>query len=269
MSDNENGSTFWCRKFSFEVGQVRHWQVGPLTLVVQCLKGEWMVGHERQQEFAEYHGIEEVSVMGLLPSALANNARYVFRETTRVLSFSPQLADRPVISRPETPIFLTAGEEATLYVSTPLWINLKVGASQPRQLAEVPIQRPSDTWFGPSTREGKLCYSTMTHCRINLDVLVYYEYRAITPIRILNRADTTLAIERLNLPAPLLPLYASSNGLLWTPRVTLKREDDGELAELIIDQSPPKEAQRSKQIAVPREDTHAGALFRAFNAVFS
>ena len=84
-----------------------------------------------------------------------------------------------------------------------------------------------------------------------------------------DQADTALAVERLNVPAPLLPLYASSTGQLWSPNVTLIREKDGDMAKLKIDNKPPAESQHAVQLSKPRKNADSSALFRAFNAVFS
>ena len=58
-------------------------------------------------------------------------------------------------------------------------------------------------------------------------------------------------------------------GQLWTPKITLIREKDGDLAELVIDNKPPKEAEQAVKLSEPRETVDDSVLFRAFNAVFS
>ena len=136
-------------------------------------------------------------------------------------------------------------------------------------LQSIAIQRLSDTWFGPSTLEGELCYASTTHCRLNVKELPQRTHRVITPVLIRNQANTTLLLERLNLPTPLLPLYCSSSGQLWTPQVTLTREKDGDQAELIIDNKPPVEAGQLLKLNEARDIADNGVLFRAFNTVFS
>jgi len=266
-NENQTPSTWW-GSFSLDSGKSRQWRIGPLTLIVRCLSKEWQIAYERTDDFDTSNVTWEIADTDLLPEALDNNARYIFRETTGLFTLKPLLADRPVISRPYTPFNLPAGEEVTLYVSSPLWVEFAARSSSRRVLNEIAIQRPSDTWFGPSTREGELCYASTTHCRLNLDELPQRPHRAVTPVLIRNQADTTLSLERLNLPAPLLPLYASSNGQLWTPRATLMRDKDGDMAELTIDNKPPKEAKKVVQLSKPRETTNRGALIRAFNTVF-
>ena len=55
-----------------------------------------------------------------------------------------------------------------IYVSTPLWVRVDVH-DPPQFLQEIPVIRPSDTWFGPSTREGELGYAGRTHGRLNFE----------------------------------------------------------------------------------------------------
>lgn len=269
MKTDRHTPPSWWGDFRLDNEQSRLWNIGPLTLIVRCMRGEWQIGHQRADDIVDSKGVWETMDTERLPESLDNNSRYVFRETTGRLNITPLLADRPIISRPYTPFYLTAGEEITVYVSSPLWIQLAVGPSPTKALEQIAIQRPSDTWFGPSTREGELCYATTTHCRLNLEDVPQRPHRAITPVFICNQADTTLAVERLNLPAPLLPLYVSSGGQPWTPKVTLIREKDGDMAELQIDDRPPAEARLATLLGEQREKADHSMLFRAFNAVFS
>ena len=116
------------------------------------------------------------------------------------IALTPALADRPVVARPEKPFCLPAGAEAVVYVSSPLWVVLST--AQDLKLAEIPIVRPSDTWLGPSTREGELCYASRTFLRLSLDNLPRRPHRATSMVRILNHADTALPLRALKLPAP-------------------------------------------------------------------
>lgn len=259
----------WWGSFTFSLEQNIQWRIGPLTLIVRYRDGEWHIGHHRTETFEDLDVTWEVQSTDQLPDTLDNNSRYIFSQTVKQMIVTPRLADRPIISRPRIPFNLTAGEEVTLYVSSLLWLELALGTSPSTKLEEVAIQRPSDTWFGPSTLEGELCYASATHCRINLAELPQRAHRAITPVRIRNQADTTLTIERLNLPAPLLSIYACADGQLWTPRVTLTRGKDGDMAELLVDNKAPEEAKSPELVSRPRTTANVGVLIRAFNAVFS
>lgn len=259
----------WWGSFTLPHEQSLQWRIGPLTLIVHCLEGERHIGHQRTADFDSDDSTWEFQRADQLPETLENSSRYIFSKMVKRLTLTPRLADRPIISRPRVPFNLTAGEEVTLYVSLPLWLELALETSPVTVLEEIPIQRPSDTWFGPSTLEGELCYASSTHCRINLAELPQRVHRAITPVLIRNRADTTLTVERLNLPAPLLSVFAGADGQLWTPKVTLIRGKDGDMAELKIDDKAPVQAESPELLSQPRNTANTGVLIRAFNAVFS
>ena len=269
MTDETNTILSWWGNFKLDHDQCRQWQIGPLSLLIRHLNGEWQVAYERLDNSDDQTASVEINNTSQSPETLENNSRYIFRKTKGLLTITPLLADRPVIARPHISFNLTAGEETVLYVSTPLWLELAIGSSPMKVLESIAIQRPSDTWFGPSTLEGELCYATKTHCRLNLADISHRPHRAITPVLVRNQADTTLAIERLNLPAPLLPVFSAANGQLWTPKITLTRERDGDMAELQIDKKPPKEAKQASLLSNPRSNSDSTILIRAFNTVFS
>lgn len=268
MSGNHPPPSVWWGTYELNQDQGKLWRIGPLSLLVCYLGKEWQVAYERTDDFDDNEVTWSLEDTQQQAEELSHYSRYIFRETSGLLSITPRLADRPVISRPRAPFNLLAGEEVTLYVSTPVWLSLAAGEAA-KQLQEIPIQRASDTWFGPSTREGELCYASTTHCRHYLEELPQRPHRAITPLLIRNQADSTLSVERLNVPAPLLSLYATDAGQLWTPQVTLIREKDGDMAALQIDNKAPVEAQDSVLLGKPRKSDSSSALIRAFSAVFS
>lgn len=267
MTNEVQESSSWWGNFNLEADESRLWSIGPLRFSVCCLNNEWQVAYDHTSVMTEDEVSWEITDTDKLTETLSNNARYVFGKSTGLLTITPRLADRPVISRPITPFSLIGDEETTLYVSTPLWVELSVGNNQ-KLLTEFPIQRPSDTWFGPSTREGELCYASTTHCRLNLAELPQRSHRAITPLVIRNMAKTPLLIERLKVTTPLLPLFVSSDNQLWTPKVTLIRKQDGEMAELKIEKVPPQDANEAFQLSKPRTTQSSGTFIRAFNTVF-
>ncbi len=268
MTDNFTNQSTWWGQFELALGKSLQWQIGPLTLLVQHLPGEWQIFHNSEEENEDNAISWNMNETDQSPDDLNKTSRYIFRREAQQIEIKPALADRPVISRPRSPFNLPAGEEVTLYVSTPLWIEICAGES-PKKLEEIAIQRPSDTWFGPSTREGELCYASRTSCRHNLEEIPLRPHRAITPVHIKNRADTTLLIERLSLPVPMLPLFANKDGVLWTPKVTLIRDRDGDMAALRIDDNAPQEASNACLINPPRKTAGVGTLVRAFGSLFS
>lgn len=199
------------------------------------------------------------------PDAVLN--RFSFRQTEASLTIRPALADRAVVVRPETPLYVMNGEEVTLYVSTPLWMCIETG-DPPRQLHELPLYRPSDTWFGASTTDGEMCYASRTLGRLQRQELPPRPHRAITPMLIRNYAGEALLFERVRIPVQYLSLYQTPNDYLWTEAVTLRREKDDELASLHLEEGAPKEISRAQRLSEPRQTVKTSLLVRPFSLLY-
>jgi hypothetical protein len=199
-------------------------------------------------------------------SDIPDISRFVIRKTSDKLTVLPALADRSIVSRPYTPFSVPTGENATIFLSTPLWVSFSYGRPL-RKLYEFPLQRPSDTWFGNSTIEGEICYASRTYGRLNLENLTGHLYRAITQVQIQNKSNTPLLIERINVPVPFLSLFYAKDNLLWTETVSLVHNRETSLAEFQIQKKPPPITKSPKLISKPRQDPQKSMLIRAFSAL--
>ena len=193
--------------------------------------------------------------------------RYIVQGIDDPLHLVPVVADRSVVTEPLTPLNLTSGSEVTLYVSTPLWYRIEAGTN-PVRLRDDYILRASDTWFGPSTREGELCYASKTEGRIDLTAVPHRAERAVTAVTVRNELDTVLPLTRLSIPAPLLALYADSSGMLWTQDITLTNHDETDYAELLIEKGTPKYATAPKLVGPARTSGKQPGIIRAFGSMF-
>lgn len=258
-------SRVWWGKFNVEQGRVLRWRIGPLTLWLRRLAREWQLAHVRGEEAENSQALEVgASESDWDAAAPVNLERFVFRQTAAAIELAPMLADRPVVTRPVMPFYLSGGEEATVYVSSPLWVRIAAGGVL---LKEIGTQRPSDTWFGPSTRVGEVCYASRTHCRLSADELPWRPYRAVTPLLIRNRNQQPLLIDRLNLPVGYLSLFTSEQGTLWTQTVTIRR-DQGADAVMDVATAPPLEAGATQLVSRPRSEPEKGGVIRAFTSLF-
>jgi hypothetical protein len=258
-------SSAWWEPFEVPSGQQATLSLGPLVIHLHRGLDQWTLSTEQGKE-----GDEPIRAGRTLDEgglSAGQYARYVLHSPRGQLAFRPALADRPVVVRPRQPVFILPGQQITLYISTPVWIRVEAG-DPPRLLQEVPVMRLSDTWFGPSTREGELCYAARTHARHALDELPLRPHRAVTPVRIHNRADSHLPIEKLSLPVPLLSLFGGADGSLWTEGVNLTRTAESELASMKIDPGPPRDAAGAHLLGGPRRHPERGGLVRAFSGLF-
>lgn len=264
-----NHPAAWWGPRELECDQALKFELEGLQLAIARQAHEWSFFYNQpgiQAEQPTSHWQQQLGVID--PDKYKEVARFMFRETHARLGILPALADRPVISKPITALNLPSEEEMTIYVSSPLWLQIYSEESR-EPLLDIPIQRASDTWFGPSTQSGELCYASRTHGRLSLENVPLRLHRAITPVVIRNRADTTLLLERISLPAPNLSLYSDDNGQLWTEAITLERESDGDMASLEVDKKAPTHLKNPVRINEPRSPLQKGNLaIRAFSVLF-
>lgn len=258
----------WWGQFDIPVNASRMWQIESLFFAVHRLEKEWQISAKREEFTHDMDNIVQLSNEQIDLSKFGSATRHVFKKSGSMIELKPQLADRKVVSRPITPISLASGEEVTLYISTPLWVQFEIVGKREMVLEELVINRPSDTWFGKSTREGELCYATQTAGRLDLEKLPVRPSRAITPLIVINRGEDRLLLERIALPVPLLSLFVNKEGVFWTQSATLIRDDSGGMAELKLGKDAPKEASDAVRVNKARKQPEKGMLVRAFSSLF-
>ena len=248
------------------MGATRAWRLGPLILWIQRLGSEWRIGRRQLEdpldptlEVARTVSDEEIDQAEELH-------RFALGGQETSVQLNPRLPDRAMVSRPTDPFHLMPGQECVVYVGLPLWVQVTLPPSD-RPLVDIPVFRPSDTWFGPTTDEGELCYATRTFCRLRVEDLPFRAYRGVTAVTIRNRAGDALLLERLRLPMSVLGLYLSEEGRLWTEDVTLERRASGELARLSIGSTAPAHAHGAERIAQPRVPPQGNIMVRAFGTL--
>jgi hypothetical protein len=250
------------------------WRVGPSSIWLWRSASEWRIAHESGVDPTDattiveipYSGDDEPWRLDAEEDGMVG-ARYSFQKTASKIKVSPQLADRAVVVRPEASLYISQGETVSLYISTPLWFRIDAGDPS-RKLMELPLIRPSDTWFGPNTMEGETCYNTRTKARLTLADVPLRSHRAVTPIQIRNRAEDALLLERLRLPVQHLSLFRDEAGFLWTERVMLEREKGNEHVSVNVGEGAPKDVAGAKRVTRPREEVKSSLILRPFAMLF-
>ena len=257
--------TNWWGSYELSCGASRYWRIGPLSVWVTRLEHEWQVAHcwsDDPFDAALEIARDDVEV----PADLAPR-RYLFADSSSLLNLTPRVADRPVVARPELPLIIPAGEAATIYMASPLWVEIATGQpgkdGQPNKLsasfAELPVWRASRTWFGENTLDGTLCYAARTRARVEPgDVR---GPRITTAARISNIHGESLQIERLALPLPQMSVFRDEQGQLWTEATTVAYA-----APAQIESAPPPEAGQVTLVSRPRKDRQTNVLARALSA---
>nr|MEE4269987.1 hypothetical protein [Candidatus Krumholzibacteria bacterium] len=258
----------WWGPFDFGMDETRLWRLGSLELWVSRFSSEVRVTSRGLSQ--EDEGPLCAGELVALPDPTDHEdlavVRYGVRESDKRLQIMPATADRAVVVKSEKTFIVPPGGAISAFVSSPLWV--RVDLDDPvRPMYAQPTNRPSDTWFGPSTIEGELCYAIRTSVRFNLENLPVRPHRAISVVRILNHGTTPLPLERLRIPLPLLSLFAGNNGRVWTEAITLERNQDDNLADIKLGHAAPTEAGPCTLIAPPRATMDKRDPIRTFTGL--
>ncbi len=259
----------WWGEFSVPGERWGRWRIGPLSLWARPLADEWRLAWlARNDTFAE--GIEvEIPAAEEPDTEACSTARYALQAPGTGLQLMPRLADLPVVVRPETPVWIPPGERTLLFVGTVVWIVVTAAGEQQRELMEMPILRPSDTWFGANTRFGEMCYANTTRARTRVELLGNIPHRAVTPVEIVNEGTDNLNIEQLRIPVTALSLYETPSDHLWTSSMRFTRQHGLGSAEFdILDESAHLPAD-SVKIAEARSPLQRKSVIHAFSSLFS
>jgi hypothetical protein len=256
-------SSSWHGRFLLPVNSAAFWRAGPFQLWAKRSANEWTIASMRGTDAMDRTVLVEVPSNRSAPPAGSTVRRYGYRHSPDEVFLTPVLADRAVVVSPEEPLFVPPLERITVFISTPVWVELKVGSASP-VLVDEPTHRPTDTWFGPSPMKGELCYATKTAARMNLDNVPVRPHRVISVVEINNRASSTLTVEGLKIPAMHQSVYATKAGGLWTETVTLDHREDDALANVQLGEGPPRQATDAILVRGPREPMAAGVLTRVF-----
>jgi hypothetical protein len=256
----------WWGNFTLQLGDQLYFRIGPCALWIERLAHELRISSLQHEDPLDTQ-LSVASTAEHMPEGLALEAqRYAAADGIQQIALEPALADRPVVVRTHEPFHVLAGERATLYLTTPVWIRISAGA-QRKRMFELPCYRPSDTWFGPNTREGQLCYSATTTARLSLDELSMRPARAVTRVDIVNDAPSLLALDRINVPAPALSVFAAPDHRLWTEPLVIKREHDGAIRGVTIARGPADEVRDAVLLSGPRQGDESNLFSRAFKAL--
>lgn len=264
----EYRQSVWWGVQDFSSSKTRTWDMAGLLLEASRQPREWQFRLERTGAQSEdNHDWRHCDGVTMAPSPTTALSRFVFRQTSPRLRLLPRLADRSVVVRPVSPLFVPAGQETTFYVSTPLWLAVWVDAVD-EPLLDLPVVIPRDTWFGPGPVRGQLCYASRVNGVTNLDQLLPRPFRAVTPVHVRNGASTALPIERINIPVPFLPLYGAESGRLWTPDLTITRHGPHQPLQVQIEAGVSTLAGHVEALSPARRGSDEHALIRVFDTFF-
>jgi hypothetical protein len=241
----------WWGEFEFKLGETKCWRIDDRQISIRRNPHEWTIWNQETE--SEMQKPIVVNKPGPEESfEHLDYKRYVLGSTSEQLIIEPSLADRAMIARPNKPLVVLPGEDITVFISTPLWMTILVPQREV-PIADIPFWRPSDSWFGPSTMTGDLCYSKYTDAKMEIKNLEKRSHRASTTVTIQNATDDPLNIERINLPVPALKLYVDEDGEFWTDHVSILQKIEHSKPISHIRHSPPENDGKMKHVSESRE----------------
>ena len=258
----------WWDEHDIEPGRGFRWVLGDFELVIFHHTSEWLLAVTPAAEGEVDCEECKMNPVSEPPLDSADIVRFVSSGSEHRVRMTPRVADRPVVARPRVPLRLLPGEDAKIYVSSPVWVEVAVGRPF-HTLCEVAVRQMSDTWFGPNTREGEVAYALKTHARTELEKLPKRCYRLTTPLSVTNGGKAPLLLDRINIPVPHLSVYTAEDGSLWSESVSLASSEDVALASMRIGKGAPREVAGAQRLSQPRESSEPSLLVRAFTTLFS
>lgn len=203
--------------FEVKQGQTLHWRIGPLGIWIYRSDVELCVCSE------EYHGDapEQVCAEPANAPEDARWHRWNLEGMDGVFALRPVMPDRPVVVRPEAELSFCSRSEGVFFARIPFFVALyPCPDASGEPLCEIPTRTMSNTWFGPDTTRGELCYGMRTSARRSLEGVEPAGHLVICPIRLQNSSDEILDFERLSIRTEHLSIF-SYKDRLWSSRIEM------------------------------------------------
>ena len=254
----------WRGMYELPDAAAGQWQIGPLRLHVRRDGSRWRLVTEQLPDPLDPGVFAQCPIDAPEPLGAARIVATTGNHAT--LQLSAHLPARSVVARPVDPLTVLPGDHATLFVSLPIWVQVRwPGVDEP--LLDVPTFRPSDTWFGPSLVDGEVCYATRTRARALLGEVAALPGRAISRLSIHNLSGAVLRLERVRLPVELLALHEDGRGQLWTDSLTYSVGEVALDADVKRHDGPAEEAGATSLVAPPRIDPRLRSWKRALSGL--
>lgn len=273
-----SGRMQWWGSFSLDDPEndpaTARWQIGPLDLwVARNTTGagrpegyEWRLAPEYDPDPVIDRSSFVRPASPYAPAVASKVLRFATPTGDGQLSLAARLPDRDVVVRSDPPLRLVAGHALDVYIGIPIWIAVRVGDAE---LVQIPTVRMPQTWFGPSPREGELCYALRSRARLAASEMPRRANRAISVLSVRNEGPDDLLLERLKIPIPNLALYRATDGTMWCQRLAVLRPFGGDEVQVEVGDGPPALAGAVELESPARRIGSPNMLIRALGALLS
>jgi hypothetical protein len=240
-------------------GEVFHLRYGPLDLYIEKIHNEirlrWMTSNDWMDASFHY----QYPFQGMFPERLLSEKRFAYKGKKPRLLVVPCLGEKPFVAKPDNTFMVLPGEQAQIYMSTPMNIRI-IDMGNKQIIDEIPVIHRTQTWFGETPTYGQLCFFTNIKAALHEENLPFRPHRAMTYVIIENRSKVPIPIERLKIPVNYLTLYQDDRGLFVTSSLKVKCDEKGKMKDVKI--APPgKKHGKLFKILSPR-DAISNVLFK-------
>jgi hypothetical protein len=235
-------------------GKEYHWCMGNLRIWCTRNEKEWMLAWEHGEEEAQ---TEVARTQHPKPEHLTWE-RYVCAHKTDKLQLVPVLQDRPVVLNSDITLKILPGNEALFFVGIPVWVRVRVGTRKDIELAEIPTQILSNTWFGDPTT-GELCYSLQSRAGREIEKIPISAHKAVCPVLLMNGSTVKLDFQKLDIHVEHLRVYAGAHRL-WTNEVGIRFLGDGQPVQVEFSNNAPSFEKHLTLLAEERVPTSQSIL---------
>lgn len=266
--DTAQDKAIWWGETAIQSGKRLQLRCGDLQLDILPKDNEWLVQYQLSKDLVVFKA--ELSYNDETDDAIEfeNKQRFVSNALPDHVILQPALADRSITCKPKVTVSLFPKQQISLFVGLPLWLQLHMDGIE-TALLDIPTVRISDSWFGPDSRKGVICYASTNNEQLDLKPTVNHGTRVTLEVRVKNNSDAILSLDKLSIPVPHLALYVDKENEFYTRRMTLTREQD-ENASLTIDDVMSCGLTDSDVTLVTkaREDIGRSKITKALSALF-
>jgi len=259
-------SNLWRTPPEVPVGATLCLEVGTFSCWIERRVGEWRVAYRQGHDPLDMHSAVSNRSERVSPIEGTIVRRIVDESSSGLANLKPTTADRPVVVRPEVPLSVPPKTDVRIYVSLPFWLRGSFGAVTTAQL-DVPLVRPTDTWFGPNPANGELCYASRTQGKTAVSELTRAPGRIYAAIIVENASHDVLCVERIKLPVPYLSIAMAPDGRLWTNTLKVRHGTQERDHSVSVLDGPPREAPDAVLLADPRIKEPIGFLARTLGGL--
>jgi hypothetical protein len=231
---------------------------GPLHLWCKRTLDEIWIAHQHLKT----ESIGQTSGESAEPPGDLNWQRWSFTKSVNQIQLLPAFPDLPVVLKPDSPFYLTRNTSTKIYVRVPLWVRVLLGETI---ITEIPTMILSKTWFGNFV-EGEICYWISSSARKKLDPDLARPYLAICPIRIVNRSDDELLVDKICHQVKQLMLFLYENQL-WSNETKIQFRGKNDVSEIESKRKPPSEMPRAKLFANSRSEGEKSFTAKTFESI--